>query len=139
MKIYLFDACALIAYLTAEEGKDVVGDVLRQASKYRVNTKIYMHKINLLEVYYQTAKKCGEEKANDTMETISEMPIEIIDGLSNVIFRKSGILKSKYKMSLADSVAVAESALRDGILVTSDHHELEAVERGEGVKILWFR
>jgi hypothetical protein len=45
--------------------------------------------------------------------------------LEEAVFKKAGYLKSKYKISLADSIALAENITRNGQLITSDHHEKE--------------
>jgi predicted nucleic acid-binding protein len=66
------------------------------------------------------------------------MPIKINDKLTNEIFKKAGRLKSKYKLSLADSIAVAESIISKGSLVTADHHEIEPIEKA-GKNVTWFR
>ena len=50
MKTYILDACALIAVLNQENGAEPVKKILEQAETKKV--KIYLNKINLLEVYY---------------------------------------------------------------------------------------
>jgi len=67
------------------------------------------------------------------------MPIEVIQELDDMTLKKAGLLKSKYKISLADSIALAESIIRRGTLVTSDHHEFEPIEQYENIKIKWYR
>jgi hypothetical protein len=42
-------------------------------------------------------------------------------------------------MSLADSIAVAETIINNGSLVTSDHHEIEPIEKVEKINVTWFR
>jgi PIN domain nuclease of toxin-antitoxin system len=51
---YVFDACALIALLTNEDGAEIVKGLLQEAIEGK--NKIIMHKINLLEVYYDAYK-----------------------------------------------------------------------------------
>jgi len=53
--------------------------------------------------------------------------------------REDKALEAIYKISLADSFAVAQAKVTNGILLTSDHHELEAVEASEPIKFLWIR
>ena len=140
MSIFVLDACALIAYINKEDGWDVIRDMYNQAFEDK-NTDIYMNKLNLLECYYDVIKKLGVEDADWTMKTVREMPINVVDcwDKDDVVFKKAGYFKSKYKMSLADSVALAESEARGGSLVTSDHGEFDAVERSENISIKWFR
>jgi len=52
---------------------------------------------------------------------------------------EAGKFKSKYKISLADSIAIAESKINNGSLVTADHHEIEPIEKAEKINITWFR
>jgi hypothetical protein len=42
-------------------------------------------------------------------------------------------------MSLADSIGLAETLINDGYFVTSDHHELEIVQKTEKINMIWFR
>ena len=72
-------------------------------------------------------------------EKIKEFPIEVITGLNADVFKEAGRIKSKYKIPLADSIAVAECIINKGILVTSDHTDLDKIENSENIKIYWFR
>jgi predicted nucleic acid-binding protein len=98
-----------------------------------------MNKINLLEVYYKTIKVYDIEKADEMLKIVKKLPIKIISELRDNVFRKAGYLKSTYKMSLADAIAVAETIINSGSLVTADHHEIEPIERSEKINVTWFR
>jgi predicted nucleic acid-binding protein len=50
------------------------------------------------------------------------------------IFMEAGRLKASYKISLADSILLAESIISGGTLLTADHHEFD--DHGE-IKFLW--
>ncbi|MDR0446149.1 MAG: hypothetical protein LBH17_03835 [Oscillospiraceae bacterium] len=53
---------------------------------------------------------------------------------------ESGRLKSAYKISLADAIALAEASVSGGHCVTADHHEMDKVEQGEpNIKFMWIR
>ena len=93
----------------------------------------------MLEVYYHVIKAYNVREADEMLETVNELPIEIIPELSDGVFKKAGYLKGRYKISLADAIALAESIIRNGSLVTSDHHEFETVEKLEKINITWFR
>jgi len=138
MNIFVLDACALIAYFTKESGADVVKELLKQAIDDK-NTKVFMNKINLLEVYYDVIKSYDKREADKMLEIVKEMPVEIVKELNDDVMKKAGYLKSKYRISLADSVALAESVIRNGELVSSDHHEFEPIQRYENIKIKYFR
>jgi hypothetical protein len=57
------------------------------------------------------------------------------------VLSKAGEIHLKYgSMLLADSILLADGFVRDAIVVTSDHKELEKVDLGEDdLKFLWFR
>jgi PIN domain nuclease of toxin-antitoxin system len=131
-QIYILDACALIAYLTDEQGSDVVASHLK-------NSYIVMHKLNLLEVYYGFYSEQGRECAGKMLSDVKKLNIEIIDNFSDEIFLQAGRLKASYRMSLADSILVAQSITLDATILSSDHHELDKVEQLEQLKFLWIR
>ena len=43
------------------------------------------------------------------------------------------------RLSLADAVGVATAIERNGVFVTADHHELEAIAHQETLNFFWFR
>jgi len=59
--------------------------------------------------------------------------------ITDEIFMEAGRLKASYKISLADSFALAEASTSGGILLTADHHEFDAVEKRENISIFWIR
>jgi predicted nucleic acid-binding protein len=52
---------------------------------------------------------------------------------------ESARLKTSYKISLADSIALGTSSVLNLTLVTADHHELDRVEQNEPVSFHWIR
>jgi predicted nucleic acid-binding protein len=137
LNLFILDACALIAVLAIEKGADVIRGLFQKTIDHQ--TILMMNKINFLEVYYKIFKTYGQNEANNLFETMKQMPIMIKETLTDDVFKESGRLKSKYKMSLADSIAIAETIISKGTLVTSDHHEIEPVEVGEKINVLWFK
>ena len=134
---FILDACALIALLAGEPGAENVKKIFQDAIDGNITVKI--NQINLLEVYYKICNVYNQDKANRTIKKIKEFPIEIIVGLEEDVFNEAGRIKSKYKIPLGDSIAVAECIIGKGILVTSDHNDLEKIEKKENLKINWFR
>ncbi|GHU39458.1 hypothetical protein FACS1894190_04200 [Spirochaetia bacterium] len=135
--VYVFDACSLIALLSNEVGADIIKDLLQKATDGKIN--ILMHKINFLEVYYYIHKRHNEESALRLVEDIKITPIKIDTEITDDILIKAGRLKSLYKMSLADSIGLAETIINTGYFVTADHHELEIVQKKEEINIVWIR
>jgi predicted nucleic acid-binding protein len=131
------DACALIAFLADETGSDKIEEIIQSAIEERVILKI--NQINLLEVYYYVLNFYGKNEADKALEKIKEFPIEIKIGLNTNGFKEAGRIKSKYKIPLGDSIAVAECIVEKGTLVTSDHNDFEKIETAENININWFR
>jgi predicted nucleic acid-binding protein len=131
------DACSLIALLTNENGSDVVKGLLEKATDGEIN--ILMHKVNFFDVYYYIYKRYNENMALKLLENIKLTPIKINTEISDDIILKAGRLKSLYKMSLADSIGLAEAIINNGYFVTADHHELDVVEEKEKIEIVWIR
>lgn len=136
-EVFILDACALISYLNEEPGKDAVKEILMKA--YSDEITIIMNKLNLLEVYYDIYRRCGKAAATNMIETIADAPVHVISELSDDVFNEAGRLKATYRISIADSVALAEASVSGGSLLTSDHHEFDAIEQSEVVKFHWIR
>jgi len=135
--LYVFDACSLISVLTNEKGADIVKDLLQKAVNGEI--KILMHKVNFLEVYYYIYKRYNEIAAKNLLKDIKISPIRLDNEITDDIIIIAGRLKSLYKMSLADSIGLAETVINEGYFVTADHHELDIVEKKEHLKITWIR
>jgi uncharacterized protein len=134
---YVLDACALLAFLNEEHGGDVVETLLRTASA--IECTLYMHKLNVLEIYYGIFRDVSSEKAEETLNTIHTLPITIVDVVSDAVFKEAGRLKATYKISLADAVALAEAKTREAPLVTSDHHEFDLLDTQKDATFYWIR
>lgn len=133
---YVLDACAIIAALTNEPGVNVVADIFDKARK---DVEVVVNKINLLEVYYDVLRRCGKETADDVLHEFKMNPIDIVSEISDEVFMEAGRLKAAYRISLADSIALAETFVRGGKLVTSDHHEFDVIEENENIGFIWIR
>jgi len=131
------DACALIAFLSDENGAEAVNNVLLDAAAG--DAAVYMNSLNLLEVYYDIYRKAGKEKAMEQLSMIEKLPITIRSNLFGNVFMEAGRLKASYRISIADSVALAEAAVSGGKLMTADHHEFDVVERKEKIEFFWIR
>ena len=134
---YVLDSCALLAYVYQEIGDDVVKLVLEQADVGHI--QVYMNKLNLLEVYYDIRRSEGFKQAEKLYNMVQKSPVNIIDGISDPVFREAARLKSQYRMSLADSIALGETSVLEASILTSDHHEFDLVEQSEAIKFAWIR
>jgi len=134
---YVLDACALIAFLRDEPGADRVVTVLTNARDGK--GKIHVNVINLVEVYYDIYRAVGKAKADEEIAMIKKLPIVIQTEITDKIFAEAGRLKAFYKISFADSFALAQAIVSGGELLTSDHHEFEALQGKEDIRIGWIR
>ena len=73
------------------------------------------------------------------MSELKKCPVEINAEITDEIFFEAGRLKATYRISFADSIALAQAKVFDGELLTSDHHEFDAVESQETIRFLWIR
>ena len=134
---YVLDACALIAAIKQEDGALTVAELYEEA----VNGKAYiiMNKVNLLEVYYGFHREHGKEYADTILKSVIDSIVEITD-ISIETLIEAGRIKSEYRrISLADSIALAETSNHSGHLVTADHHEMNALDKAGLVNFLWIR
>lgn len=134
---FLLDACAMLAFLADEPGAAEVERLLRAADNG--TARVFAHRINILEVYYNILRGEGAPQAEATLQTLAKLPVTQIDTLSLPVLREAGRLKARFKVSLADAVALAEARTRHATLVTADHHEMDALDQAGEVKFLWIR
>ena len=135
--IYVLDACALTALLKKEDGAEKVFTVYKNAVAGKVT--LVMNKLNLLETYYDQYRSIGKSVADKTFESVMRSPVNIISEISDAVFAEAGRLKASYRISLADSIALVEASVADGVLLTADHHELDIIEKKERIKFCWIR
>ena len=123
----VLDSGAVIAMLKFEEGVATVRQLLRDN-----RGQCWMHAVNVLEVHYGSARKGGVAYADRVLNAMNRAQIETRDDLDIVFLRDTSFLKVNHKMSLADTFAVTLARRLNCELVSTDHHELDAVV-AEGV------
>jgi len=112
LNLFILDACALLAVLAMEKGAENIRDLFQKTVDHQA--LLIMNKYNLLEVYYKIFRIYGRTEADNLLKTMEQMPITIKDTLTDETFKEAGKLKSKYRLSLADSIAIAESIVNKG-------------------------
>ncbi|HNV46801.1 MAG TPA: type II toxin-antitoxin system VapC family toxin [Spirochaetota bacterium] len=137
MKTYILDACALIAFILDEDGAENVEKLLSLSHERKC--ALFINKINLLEIYYNLRKEYDPDTFREAFSRICALPITIIDTISDEVLIEAGRLKSENRISLADSIALAEAITRNASLVTADHHEFDRLGRTEHIKFHWIR
>ena len=66
MKMYVLDACAMLAVLSNEPGSDVVEEIYEKVASDEV--VLAMNKLNLLEVYYDLIRVYGKDRADEILK-----------------------------------------------------------------------
>ena len=131
---YVFDACAVLAFLQAEPGAPVVSDLLEE------NRRCLVHAINACEIYYDLFRRDGEETADGLREVLEGYGFEIVEDLSFSLWKTAGKLKGSWKrVSLADCFALALTLKTSATLVTSDHHEMDSLAQAGVCPIRFIR
>jgi predicted nucleic acid-binding protein len=134
---FVLDACAVVALVKDEVGADIVEKILKDVDAGKAAA--YMNKLNLFEVFYGVRRDEGLAKAQEVYDMIQRLPIIIIDGIVDEVFLESSRIKSSYRMSLADAIALGEASVMGASLITSDHHEFDVIEENEPIKFMWIR
>jgi predicted nucleic acid-binding protein len=131
---YVFDACAVIAFLNDENGADTVAGLINQAG---IGADcIFMNGIQVLEVYYDRIYIKGREYAETVLESLYASPIIILHEISREMIQEAGRFKTSYSMSLGDTFAVATARKFSAVLVTGDK-EMKVPEEAGEFSVLW--
>ena len=133
---FVLDACALIAYLNDEAGADVVERLLEDARENRA--QLFAASVNVYEVFYDCLKR-DEARALQLVNDVYSMPITIIETLDRPLIVAAGQFKVAYRVSLADSIALALAQQLSAHLISSDHHELDPIEHDGKMRFRWIR
>ena len=132
---YVLDACALIAYLRKEKGGEVVRDMLLESTN-----QCSIHSLNLCEVYYDFERYAGLAVADEVIEIVNELGIDIIRDMDEALWKQAGHIKAIIKrISLADSFAISLAFRLKAVLVTTDHKEFDKIDKEKICKVLFIR
>lgn len=137
MKKYVLDACGLIAFLRNEIGGEHVKRLLTEADREEVT--ILMHNASLAEVYYDFIKASDKITADDTLLMIGKLPLIFINTVDMDFIKEIAFFKSNFKVSFADCFVLVLAKLQDATIITSDHHEFDAIEKTGNGKFEWIR
>jgi len=135
-EVFILDACALLALLKNERGADEVALAYEKAN--HGEALLIMNKINLFEVYYGMYHDRGKDYAEKILDGVKRSIVTISE-FSDDVFAEAGRLKATYRISLADSIALAQALLSGGALLTADHHEFDVIEGCENITFQWIR
>jgi PIN domain nuclease of toxin-antitoxin system len=119
---FVFDACAMIAFLTGEPGSQDVEALLAK------DENCVAHAVNMCEVYYDFLKACGDEAiASSAIKDLQSVGIGTREDMDFGFWSVAGRQKAKGGIALADCFAVALALRISGAVVTSDHKEFDPI------------
>ncbi len=128
---YVLDSYALLAHFEDEAGGEKVRSILKSARDGK--TKLYLSVINFGEIYYNTYRERGIEKAQEIKFIIEQLPITIIDA-DKTITIEAAKLKALYPVAYADCFAAALGIMKKCKVVTGDP---EFKKMAKDVKVEW--
>jgi predicted nucleic acid-binding protein len=131
---HCLDACAVIAYLRKEPGAEVLEGIIE-----RPDTFLAMHVCNLGEVYYDFFRDDGLTAARTAWTNTLALPLELRRDADDAFIQRVGVIKVEERVSFADAFALALAECLNVPLVTTDHHEFDAVESKGHFRFLWLR
>ena len=130
----VLDACALIAFLNDEPGAELVASMLEDVPS------VEMSAINLLEIAYDYIRKSGDSQAvRELLDVIDQLPIKIHWRIDDEVFQHAARFKATFRISLADSFALALAKTLNAAVATSDHHEFDPLESNRTARFIWIR
>jgi len=133
--IYVLDSSAMIALANNEPGASVVAELLKDQQH-----ECCAHAINLCEVYYDAIRRSSELQASNIITELAGLGVIERCDFDTVFWQHVGRLKALHRrVSLADCCALALTLRIGGQLVTSDHHELDALAAAGVCPIQFFR
>lgn len=122
-RLYVLDACALVAFLYDEDGAEVVQELLDHDEN-----RCLIHAINACEVYYDLLRRGNDKDAASLEGVLEDTGVQLNSDLSIELWKAAGKLKAEWRrVSLADCFALALTIDQQASLVTSDHHELDSI------------
>lgn len=132
--IIVLDASAMIAFLRDERGGSVVETFLTDGMDTCV-----AHAINLCEVYYDFFRSADEATAKAAIADLEDLGVIVREDMDREFWQEVGRYKATNKASLADCTAIALANRVGGELVTSDHHEFDAIAANGVCQIRFIR
>lgn len=116
-KNLVFDSWTLLAFLKKEPCFPQVEQLLRRAQKEEI--RLFLSLINWGEIYYQILRNFDKNKAEEVLEIIEQLPLEIMD-VNRELVKIAAAHKAKGRLSYADCFVIATAEVMKGTIVTGD-------------------
>ena len=130
-KGYVLDSFAVLSFFQAERGSARVKEILEKALNGEIVTRLSA--INLGEIFYISARRLGENKAEKMLQDIRRLSVKI-EGATDKRIMAAARLKARYPISYADGFTVSLAMEFGDSIVTGDP-EFKKIEHL--VEIIW--
>lgn len=128
---YVLDSYALLAHFEDEEGGAEVRKILKAAQTGR--TKLFLSVINFGEIYYNTFRERGRDKAEEVRFITEQLPIIVVFADTDITM-EAARLKGAHAVAYADCFAAALGIRKKAKVVTGDP---EFKKFGTSVAVAW--
>lgn len=118
----VLDACAILAYLRAEAGGEVVAARLQDPS-----CTCFAHIVNIWEVYYIVLREQDETTAEGALNALISDGLVIRRDSSAAFWKAACNLKAVGGISLADCFCVHLAMAVSGEVLTTDRNEFDRI------------
>ena len=130
----VLDSGAFLAIVKREEGASLMRRLLRE---HRGET--FVHGAQLFEIYYGVRGASGTDRAERVWTIADKNGLFQRNDFDRDFLRDAAFVKATHKMSFADSFAIALARRLNCALVSTDHHELDAVHAAGVCNIIFIR
>jgi len=130
----VLDAGAIMALCKREQGAFAVRRLLAVH-----HPEVFIHAVNSLEIFYNIEREFGRPYAERVWNLMDKNDIQTRADVDRDFLRDAAFVKVAHKMSLADSFAVALARRLNCALVSTDHHELDAVHAAGVCNVVFIR
>lgn len=113
----VLDSFALLCFFQQEPGWQEVEAILNQ--KHRSGENLYLNIINWGELYYIVRRRLGQTKAEEALDRIAQLPIEIVPVDERLVMEAAKI-KSQYPISYADAFCAATAKRYGAAIISGD-------------------
>ena len=137
MQNYVLDSSAIIAFFRAEIGAEKVKNILSEAANSQC--VIFTHHATVAECYYRFLYTFQTDEVDRIIRRLKSHPINFVEIISDDLIKWIGYFKTRYKISFADTFVLSTAKLNNAKVVSSDHHEFDAVEQSGDVLFEWIR
>jgi PIN domain nuclease of toxin-antitoxin system len=130
----VFDACSRIAVIKHEANYETVLDLLESE-----NIECHVHGSNLCEVYYDVARDSGEKRAEQIVDYVLDMGLQLSENMDRAFWQEAGQHKARYRrISLADCFCLTLARQIRAEIVTCDR-EFNAAAADGVCNVRFFR